>query len=333
MNESSTRTLLQFRAKVYSSIRSFFQTRSYLEVDTPVALLAPPPETHIDPIPCIFATPRGPEERFLQTSPELPMKRLVAAGSGPIFQLASVFRDNDESQVHRPEFRLLEWYNGPAPWTDMLDETEALLRHCARELKGEETLNLDGRRIDISAPFPRIPVATACRDIVELPILECLEHDTLVSEFKRRSWHYAEDDSWDELFHRMWVGVVEPELNRQHDRYFITEYPIPLAALARPTSKDPRVAERAECVVAGLELTNGFGELSDPEVQKARFEADLKARRHVGKSTAPLDHVFLKQVGQLKDIYGNALGIERLMMLLSGTRDISEISPFGHRTI
>ncbi len=333
MEESSTRALLQFRAKVCTSIRSFFETRGYLEVDTPVALLAPPPETHIDPISCFFETPRDREQRFLQTSPELPMKRLIATGSGPIFQLASVFRDNDESQVHRPEFRLLEWYNGPAQWTEMLDETEALLRHCARELRGEETLEFGGRQIDISAQFPRISVANACRDIVELPILECLERDTLVSEFKRRLWHYSEDDSWDELFHRIWVGMVEPELNQQHERYFITEYPVPLAALSRPTTRDPRVAERAECVVAGLELTNGFGELSDPDEQQARFEADLRARRQAGKTTAPLDHVFLKQVEHLEEIYGNALGIDRLMMLLRGVSDIGEISPFEHGTI
>ena len=146
--------LLKFRANVIAAIRQFFHDRGYTEVDTPIALLAPPPEVHIDPVATSIESPRGTEQRYLQTSPELPMKRLLSAGSGPIFQIAPVFRDNDESERHRSEFRLLEWYNRPLPWQEMLDETEALLRHCAQELRGRAIASTWRRSHFDCSPIP-----------------------------------------------------------------------------------------------------------------------------------------------------------------------------------
>ena len=320
--------LLKFRADVTAAIRQFFHSRGYTEVDTPIALLAPPPEVHIDPVATSIESPRGPEQRYLQTSPELPMKRLLSAGSGPIFQIAPVFRDNDESERHRSEFRLLEWYNRPLPWQEMLDETEALLRHCAQELRGEPSLQHGQQVISIAAPFPRITVADACRRYLGVDILAALDVANLTDTFKERGWHFSESDSWDELFHRLWVGQVEPKLNAEHPVYFLTEYPAPLAALARRSVLDPRVAERAECVVSGLELSNGFGELHDPQEQRMRFESDRNTRVELGKPTPPLDEEFLNAVKGLEGAYGNALGIERLMMLLSGATDIQDVLPF-----
>ena len=320
--------LLKFRANVIAAIRDFFHDRGYTEVDTPIALLAPPPEVHIDPVATSILSPRGTEQRYLQTSPELPMKRLLSAGSGPIFQIAPVFRNNDESERHRSEFRLLEWYNRPLPWQEMLDETEALLRHCAQELRGEPSLQYGDDIISIAAPFPRIAVADAFRRYLGLDILAVLDIASLTAMFKARGWHFSETDSWDELFHRLWVGQVEPKLNAEHPIYFLTEYPSPLAALARRSARDPRVAERAECVVGGLELCNGFGELHDPQEQRMRFESDRNTRAGLGKATPPFDEEFLNSVEGLEGAYGNALGIERLMMLLSGSADIQEVLPF-----
>ena len=325
--------LLRFRSEVTHAIRGFFEERGYLEVDTPIALLAPPPEVHIDPVETTINSPRGSETRYLQTSPELPMKRLLSGGSGPIFQIASVFRDSDESQRHRSEFRLLEWYNQPFPWQTMLDETEALLRHCAQRIRGDETLQLGPQLISIEKRFPRIEVADACRDYLAFELLEHLEPNSLQGLFKARGWHFAADDSWDELFHRLWVGYVEPQLNADHPVYFLTHYPAPLAALARRASDDPRVAERAECVVGGLELSNGFGELNNPKEQRRRFEQDRQARAKLGKKNPPLDEVFLNSVDKLEEAYGNALGVERLMMLLCGARDIQDVLPFEPSTL
>ena len=321
---------LHFRAKVTRTVREFFEGRGYTEVDTPMALLAPPPEVHIDPIETTITTPRGEETRYLQTSPELPMKRLLTQGSGPIFQIAPVFRDSDESDRHRSEFRLLEWYNQPYPWEVMLSETEALLRHCAAELRGEQTLQLGNQVVCIAEPFPRIGVADACKTYLSFDILKHLEIERLRELFRERDWHFAGDDSWDELFHRVWVGSVEPRLNEAHSVYFLTHYPAPLAALARRSADDPRVSERAECVVAGLELSNGFGELHDPQEQRKRFEDDRETRLSLGKKTPPLDEAFLSSVDKLEGAYGNALGMERLMMLLCGADDIQDVLPFEH---
>ena len=325
--------LLKFRSKVTQAVRTFFEDRGYLEVDTPIALLAPPPEVHIDPINVTVDSPRGEETRYLQTSPELPMKRLLCEGSGPIFQIAPVFRDSDESKRHRSEFRLLEWYNQPFPWETMLVETEALLRHCAQQLRGEYSLQLGEETISIADPFPRITVADACRDYLAIEILAHLEVTALQALFEDRGWHFAQDDSWDELFHRLWVGHVEPKLNSDYPAYFLTDYPAPLAALARRSSADPRVAERAECVIGGLELSNGFGELHDPAEQRLRFEEDQQARAKLGKATPPLDETFLGSVAKLEKAYGNALGLERLMMLLSGATDIQTVLPFPPSSI
>ena len=328
MKPMSSTERLQFRAQVTRTIRAFFEARGYTEVDTPIALLAPPPEVHIDPMETSINSPRGQETRYLQTSPELPMKRLLSQGSGPIFQIAPVFRDSDESERHRSEFRLLEWYNQPYPWDVMLSETEALLRHCAAELRGEQTLQLGDQIVSIAEPFPRIPVADACRDYLSFELLDYLELEALRALFEKRGWHFAKDDSWDELFHRVWVGSVEPRLNEEHPVYFLTHYPAPLAALARRSADAPRVSERAECVVAGLELSNGFGELHDPHEQRKRFEKDRDTRLSLGKRTPPLDEAFLASVDKLRDAYGNALGVERLMMLLCGAEDIQDVLPF-----
>jgi lysyl-tRNA synthetase class 2 len=333
MTFTTNKELLRFRSHVTQAIRSFFEGRGYLEVDTPIALLAPPPEVHIDPIEVTVGSPRGAETRYLQTSPELPMKRLLCHGSGPIFQIASVFRDNDESERHRSEFRLLEWYNQPFPWETMLVETEALLRHCAQQLRGEHSLQLGEQTISIADPFARITVADACRDYLAIDLLAHLERTTLQTLFKDRGWHFAQDDSWDELFHRLWVGYVEPKLNADYPVYFLTHYPAPLAALARRSSHDSRVAERAECVIGGLELSNGFGELHDPTEQRQRFKEDRQARAKLGKATPPLDEAFLGSVAKLKGAYGNALGLERLMMLLCGATDIQTVLPFQPSSI
>ena len=156
-----------------------------------------------------------------------------------------------------------------------------------------------------------------------------LIHEELFAQVRDRGWHFHEDDSWDELFHRIWVGQVEPHLNADYPVYFLTEYPAPLAALARRGKEDPRIAERAECIVGGLELCNGFGELDDPGEQRTRFEYDRGLRAALGKRTPPLDEVFLSSVGGLAGAYGNALGLERLMMLLTGASDIQDVTPFS----
>ena len=132
-----------------------------------------------------------------------------------------------------------------------------------------------------------------CRRYLGVDILAALDVANLTDTFKARGWHFSESDSWDELFHRLWVGQVEPKLNAEHPVYFLTEYPAPLAALARRSVLDPRVAERAECVVSGLELSNGFGELHDPHEQRMRFESDRNTRAELGKATPPLDEEFL----------------------------------------
>ena len=299
--------LLKFPRECHRRHPTFLPDRGYTEVDTPIALLAPPPEVHIDPVATSILSPRGTEQRYLQTSPELPMKRLLSAGSGPIFQIAPVFRDNDESERHRSEFRLLEWYNRPLPWQEMLDETEALLRHCAQELRGEPSLQYGDDIISLS-PIPRI-TCRCFRRYLGVDILAALDVANLTDTFKARGWHFSESDSWDELF--TGSGLTSgTEAQCRASGLFPDRVPSPLGS-PRPSQRArSKVAERAECIVSGLELSNGFGELHDPMSK----ECGLKGFQHprgLGKATPPLDEEFLNAVKGLEGAYGNALGIER----------------------
>ena len=274
----------------------------------------------------------GPVRRFLQTSPELPMKRLLATGLPRIYQIAPVFRDGDWSPCHRPEFRLLEWYRRDASWTSLLPDCEGLLRTAARATGGDGTsLQVGERRIDIERPFVRLSVQAAFIEHAGFSLLDNLDKDALRTRLDERAMHHSPDDTWDDLFNRVYVARVEPAL-RAYDRpVFFVDYPAPMSALARKSPNDPRVAERFELFVAGLELANGFGELTDPHEQRARFVNERALRRQAGKIDYPLDERFLEALKDLPPSTGIALGMDRLFMLVTNAPDIDAVS-FIHGT-
>jgi lysyl-tRNA synthetase class 2 len=271
------------------------------------------------------------QRRFLQTSPELAMKRLVAAGLPRIFQIAAVFRDGDLGPVHRPEFRLLEWYRAGAPWTALMDDCEALLRHLARALHGVEACRYGGLEIDLARPFRRISVDEAFRTHAGFSILEALTPAPLMAQLDRLGIAHRGDDTWDDLFHRVFLTRVEPALLQDPRPLFLTHYPAPLASLARLAPEDPRAAERFELYVGGLELANAFGELVDAATQRTRFELERAARAAAGKRDYPLDEAFLAALKGMPEAAGIALGMERLLMVLLDAPDIDAVSflPWG----
>jgi lysyl-tRNA synthetase class 2 len=296
---------LAVRSRVLQAVRSFFWDRGFLEVETPVRVPRPALESHID------AVPSG--RCYLRTSPELHMKRLLAAGFGPMFQVGPCFREGENGRLHAVEFTMLEWYRPDAGYLDILDDTRALLLHVVRTVAGASVFDYDGVRVDVAADWPCITVRDAYRRFAGWDPVAAFDADRFDLDM---------------------VGKVEPALPRDRP-VVLMDYPAAAAALARRKPGAPSVAERWELYVAGLELANAFGELTDPVEQRLRFEECARARRLGGATVYEPDEAFLAALEDgMPPSGGIALGIDRLVMLLAGARAIDEIRPFcrdGHR--
>ena len=289
---------LRLRAVLIQALRTFFIDRGYLEVDTPIRIPAPAPEAHIVPL-----TSEG---WFLQTSPELCMKRLLAAGIPKIFQLCKCFRKGERGDRHLPEFTMLEWYGAGSDYRNLMADCEALLRHLAVALGNGGVVEWQGRRIDLAPEWERITVAEAFRRYAPCTVEEALAQDR---------------------FDAMLVEYVEPHLGMVAPT-FLCDYPAVLGALARLSPTDPAVAERFELYVAGLELANGFSELVDPVEQRARFFAEQEAIRLQGRDPGPMPELFLAELVEMPQAAGIALGVDRLVMLFAGANSIDQVVAF-----
>jgi lysyl-tRNA synthetase class 2 len=282
---------LEKRARILREIRAFFIGRGLLEVETPHRLPANAPEPHIDAVPSA--------RWYLQTSPELCMKRLLAAGYPGIFQLCRCFREEERGGRHLPEFTMLEWYRADADYQTLMADCEGLLSVLTDGA---------GAGLDLRPPWPRVSVADAFRRWVGTSPEAALAEGTFDESIAFR---------------------IEPALAKLERPVFLVDYPVACAALARRKPGDPAVAERFELYAGGLELANGFSELADPVEQRARFEADRASRRAAGKDPYPMPEPFLRDLAQMPPSAGIALGVDRLVMLLTGAETIDEVVTFA----
>jgi lysyl-tRNA synthetase class 2 len=320
-------TRCERRHRVVQAVRSHFVQAGFLEVDTAVCVRAPAPELYIDAPQVTLQAMGQTHRRYLQTSPELPMKRLLSAGLTQIFQFAAVFRDGDHSCLHRPEFRLLEWYRRGAGYQVLFDDCEGLLRGAALAAGHPPgRLNYRGRTLNLEAPFVRLSVEAAFQKYVGFSILESLSPAVLRARLLQVGIAHTESDSWDDLFHRAYLAHIEPALCQFDQPVFLTEFPTPLAALAQCCPADPRTAERFELFVCGMELANAFGELTCATTQRQRFVAEAGRRGAAGKQVYPLDEAFLQALESLPPSAGIALGVDRLLMLLFHAADMDEVA-------
>jgi elongation factor P--(R)-beta-lysine ligase len=292
-------SILSLRSAVLRAIRGFFFSRDYIEVETPVRLAAPALEEHIDAIPA--------EGQYLRTSPELHLKRLLSEGFPRLFELGPCFRKDERGALHNPEFTMLEWYRTEAGYEDILEETRELLCHVAATVLGASRFEYDGHSVELDAAWEVLTVRDAFR--------------------QHAGWDPVADPDPDR-FDIDLVTRVEPALERTRPAV-LKDYPAALGALARLKPEDPSVAERWELYVAGIELANAFGELVDAGEQRERFRQCAGKRRAAGKEVYPLDEEFLKALARgLPPCAGIALGVDRLVMLLSGARNIAQVRAF-----
>jgi lysyl-tRNA synthetase class 2 len=290
---------LRLRARIIQEIRTFFVSRGFLEVETPLRIPANAPEEHIEPI--------RSGDWYLQTSPELCMKRLLCRGHERIFQISRCWRNDERGSRHIPEFTMLEWYRSDSDYEDLMKDCEELLCHVSASCILTDTVYYDNIAIVLHETFPRISVRDAFNQYTGVSMEAAVG-----------------DGSFDELL----VNQIEPAL-LQGKPVLLVDYPIEMAALARPKPGDSGVAERFELYAGGLELANGFSELNDPVEQRARFqEANLKRSRN-GLPPLPLPEPFLKELAHMPPSAGIALGVDRLVMLFSGAKQIDDVVTFA----
>ena len=295
---------LAARSKALSEARSYFAEQAFVEVETPLLVRAPGVDRNVEAL--------SASSGFLITSPEHAMKRLLVGGVPRLFQLGRVFRRDESGALHEPEFTLLEWYRAFADYTAILADTEAIVSRVAKALSGRFELRVgDGRAVRVKPPFERLRVEDAFR-----------EHAGIrdVSKLAER-----DEDRYFELL----VSRVEPALARRDKPVFLCDYPISQAALSRPCPADPRFAERFELYVGGVELSNGYGELTEPREQRRRFVLEQKRRRAEKRTVYPLDEAFLSALAEgMPPSSGNALGFDRLVALALGLPAIQQAVAF-----
>jgi lysyl-tRNA synthetase class 2 len=295
---SRKRDALAKRALIISEIRRFFNEEGYLEVETPLRIPAPAPESHIDPLPSAAW--------FLHTSPELCMKRLLAAGYGRIFQICHCWRAEERGKLHLPEFTMLEWYRTDTGYFGLMDECEALIRSVSAAIGQKERVVYGGREISLQGPWEKITVNEAFTRYTPYSMDEALRRD---------------------LFDEIMVSNIEPHLGNDGP-VFIHDYPASRGALARLKTDDPGVAERFELYVGGVELANAFSELTDPAEQRSRFLQEREKRLSLGKTVYPMPERFLEELANMPPAAGIALGLDRLVMVLLHASSIDEVVAF-----
>ena len=319
---------LAARSAITRAARSWFDEQGFTEVETAVLQVSPGNETHLHaPSVELTAADGARETRYLRTSPEFACKKLLAAGESKIFEFARVFRDRERGRLHLPEFTMLEWYRANAAYDAVMADAVVLIAHAA-QATGIGQFSFRERTANPFAEPQMLTVAQAFETFAGIDILATIaggEGDrAMLAEAVDSRVRITTDDTWSDIFSKVLVEFVEPNLG-QGRLTLLYEYPLPEAALARAVSSDPRVAERFEIYACGVELANGFGELTDAAEQRRRFilAMDEKQRRYGERY--PLDDDFIAAVDCMPEACGVALGFDRLVMLASGATSVDQV--------
>lgn len=326
------RANLLVRQTTLRALRQAFAGMDFVEVETPALQVSPGLEPHLKAFATTLEHPDGSTRSlYLHTSPEFAMKKLLVAGEPRLFQLAAVFRNGERAATHHPAFTMLEWYRAGADYRGIMQDCETLLRHVATAT-GNSLLRWNGHVADIAKPWTYLTVQQAFARFAGLDIAACIGADPLRPDLDlmraactRIGLRVDAGDSWDDLYFRAALEKVEPHLGLDAP-CILHDYPIHQAALSRPMKAAPHLAERFELYACGMELANAFSELTDATEQRRRFEADMALKKKLYGYDYPVDPDFIAALEHgLPDCAGIALGIDRLVMLLTGASRIEEV--------
>lgn len=320
--------LLLARREIVRALRAWFDEQGFFEVETGVLQVSPGNETHLHAPRTELTRADGSSlRRFLRTSPEFACKKLLAAGEQRIFEFARVFRDRERGDLHLPEFTMLEWYRANDAYDVVMADTIVVIAHAA-QATGIGRFSFRGRTCDPFAEPELLTVASAFDRFAGIDLLATIrggEGDrSALATAARDRVRVADDDNWSDIFSKVLVEHIEPNLG-QGRLTVLFEYPAPEAALARTKPADTRVAERFEVYACGVELANGFGELTDSAEQRHRFTVSMDEKERRYGERYPLDDDFLEAVAHMPEASGVALGFDRLVMLASGALRIDQV--------
>jgi lysyl-tRNA synthetase class 2 len=324
------RPLLLARNRIRSAFRNWFEARDFLEADPPGLQVSPGNEAHLHAFLTMLDREDGSSvPRYLHTSPEFAMKKLLSAGEARLFSMGHVWRNREGGPLHSAEFTMLEWYRAGEGYETLMEDCAELVALAAKAA-GSEVLRWRDAECDPFAPPERIDLASAVMAHAGIDLMATIradgstDADALRDGMRQAGLTFAADDGWSDMLSRLLVAKVEPHLG--HGRMTILDrYPVAEAALARPASDDPRLAERFELYACGVELANGFGELTDPAVQRIRFEAEMEEKHRVYGERYPLDEDFLDALIDMPEASGIALGFDRLVLLATGAPRIEMV--------
>jgi lysyl-tRNA synthetase class 2 len=323
------RPYLLARGRIGRAIRDWFAAHDFLEVETAILQTSPGNETHLHAFATELEVPgERPSPLYLRTSPEFSCKKLLAAGERRIFDFARAFRNRERGALHHPEFTMLEWYRADEGVDALMQDCAAMLTEAARAT-GATQFAFRDRAADPSAEPERLSVADAFARYADVDVLASIsdsgpDRDRIAAGAAAAQVRTARDDTWLDIFSRILVERVEPHLGNGRAT-FLYDYPAVQSALARPKASDPRVAERFELYVCGVELANGFGELTDAAEQRRRLAAEMAEKERIYGQRYPIDEDFLKALALMPPASGVALGFDRLVMLATKAERIEQV--------
>lgn len=317
------------RENIIDLIRTFFKKKEFTEVETPLLVASPDPAPYNE----VFETRIFKNtSAYLAPSPEFFLKKIIAREKiDKVFQICKSFRNPEEiDPLHNPEFTILEWYRTEANYTDLMKDCEKLINFISKKFFLQyPILNIQYQKkiIDITPPWPRISVKEAFKKYANIDLDEFLDLEKAKEIARKKSYLVEKETSWEQLYHQIFLNEIEPKFSKDKP-LILSDYPAPLAALAKLKEKDKRYAERFEFYIGGLELGNGYSELTDPVEQEKRLKADLEERKKTGKKVFDYDRDFVKSLKTMPKTAGIAVGVDRLIMLFTDAKTIQEVITF-----
>lgn len=314
-------TRLQQRARIIRNIREFFWDAGFLEVETPLLLRIPGQEPYLSPMKLSVLDERGQaHDAYLHTSPEYTMKKMLAAGFTNIFSICKTFRNNESfGGTHNPEFTMLEWYRVGSTIYELMDDVEELFNKLQNGMTGLVTSNWK------LGTFTRRSMREIWQSTIDVNLDNYLDKPSMLELCKQRYYNVSDDETYEDLFYRIFLNEVEPEFFNLHSKIIIHHYPSPMAALAKLSEKHPGYAERFEVYINGMEISNAFTELTDSDEQLKRLQKEQVLRKKLGKDVYDIDMDFVEAVGKMPECAGIALGVDRLVQVLLEVEDIDDV--------